>query len=134
MLLATEQGTCSASAGGLAAAASVTQRVRMLQVRPRPLCPIAILHCCKEWKHYSLGQNIKVLTDHKPLAYLDTVYEYILALYLLTPKTLKPLCNARLQATLAHGQDIGFQPYFELLIRRQRELIPSSFACYKRRS
>ena len=33
---------------------------------------LAILHCCKKWKHYLLGQNITVLTDHKPLAYLST--------------------------------------------------------------
>ena len=33
---------------------------------------LAILHCCKKWQHYLLGQNINVLTDHKPLVYLST--------------------------------------------------------------
>jgi len=33
---------------------------------------LAILYCCKQWRHYILGDQVKVRTDHAPLRYLHT--------------------------------------------------------------
>ena len=33
---------------------------------------LAILHCCKKWRHYILNQTTNVATDHAPLKFLQT--------------------------------------------------------------
>ena len=33
---------------------------------------LAILYCCKKWRHYILNQETLVTTDHAPLRYLET--------------------------------------------------------------
>jgi transposase InsO family protein len=33
---------------------------------------LAILHCCKKWRHYLIGSPVDVHTDHAPLRYLHT--------------------------------------------------------------
>ena len=33
---------------------------------------LAILHCCKKWRHYILNQPTDIMTDHAPLRFLQT--------------------------------------------------------------
>jgi len=33
---------------------------------------LAILYCCKQWRHYIMGTKVQVQTDHAPLRYLHT--------------------------------------------------------------
>ncbi len=33
---------------------------------------LAILFCCKKWRHYILNNNTEVVTDHAPLKYIHT--------------------------------------------------------------